>query len=72
MPFSPLALQAEVAEAILKKVAGLCDEVDVLCRMHEEDIAGTIIALHVWGEPKYDVTSESKCSWCNLETSQIY
>jgi hypothetical protein len=57
MPFSPLTVQAEVAEAILKQVVGFCDEVDVLCRMHEEDIADTIIALPVWGEPKYLVMS---------------
>lgn len=47
-----VAVQAEVEEAILEKVAGLCDQVDALCRPHEEDVVDAITALPVWGDPK--------------------
>jgi hypothetical protein len=57
MSFSSLVLQAEVDQAILTKVAGLCDEFDALCRTHEEEIADAITALPVWGDPKELVTT---------------
>lgn len=47
-----MAVQIEVEEAILKQVAGLCDEADVLCRAHEEEIMDAVTRLPVWGEPK--------------------
>ncbi|GJM85427.1 hypothetical protein PR202_ga01873 [Eleusine coracana subsp. coracana] len=47
-----VAVQAEVEEAILKKVSGLCDEVDALCRAHEEDVVDAITTLPLWGDPK--------------------
>ncbi|KAK3154528.1 hypothetical protein QOZ80_2BG0191650 [Eleusine coracana subsp. coracana] len=47
-----LLARAEVEEAILKKVSGLCDEVDALCRAHEEDVVDAITTLPLWGDPK--------------------